>query len=397
MEGVGFVIRILRTVGVLLVFALAACTGGGAETPVPEPAPTTSRPASTSSRPVEPPSAPPSDIVVEPVQVCFQKSTTLAAETWRTTDVEAAVDGLEVRHEGDKLIATRAGQSWTVFTEAKANMYRGGPIQINRDWLVFLSADSLDWDAPWRLNAWSVNRPDEKSWVIGEQKEPSISGFPLEQLRGSRVVWSQGLAGGGRAVMMHDLGTEVTKELARGNVYAPMFVGDDVVVWQSETLDAGVGVAGVDVGTGQPWAGDNPITRMDAAGGQLVTDGTFWILANVRAGEEPDRTYTTWFWRTGNSGPQELLNTDGPVYVPVSGAVAGGYYAFISYMRGPHVADLNTGYVYRLWPEWADVAVDDGVATLRRPPATKDGPRTVATLDLAKLVPSTDCDNPPRG
>lgn len=294
------------------------------------------------------------------------------------------------------LVAVQGDQRWLVFKEESGSATTGdslyqGPVLLNDKWLVFRTVASHEWGAPWQLHAWDSRRPGETSWAIARQDVPETAGFPLEQLRRDRVAWSQSTDDGQRAIMVYDLAARQETQVARGRVYAPVFVNDDVLVWQEESAAGVVGVVGRNLATGQPWDDENPITRRDGNGGQLATDGRYWVLANAPSSDGEESLYVTWVWIEGQAEPARLLQLAQPVYVPITDAMVDGFFAFISYSKGVHIADLSTGDIYQVWPEWADIAISGTEVRLRRAPKTAEADPLVASFALDDLESDGQC------
>lgn len=378
------------------MIAIAGCAGpsdeGSDRSPIPGPnSPTTAAPPARSqaTKPLEEPAIPDLDI-------CVQTADLLDAGDWQPSDVEGSYGDTLVEFDENALVAVQGDQRWLVFKEESGSATTGdslyqGPVLLNDKWLVFRTVASHEWGAPWQLHAWDSRRPGETSWAIARQDVPETAGFPLEQLRRDRVAWSQSTDDGQRAIMVYDLAARQETQVARGRVYAPVFVNDDVLVWQEESAAGVVGVVGRNLATGQPWDEENPITRRDGNGGQLATDGRYWVLANAPSSDGEESLYVTWVWIEGQAEPARLLQLAQPVYVPITDAMVDGFFAFISYSKGVHIADLSTGDIYQVWPEWADIAISGTEVRLRRAPKTAEADPLVASFALDDLESDGQC------
>lgn len=145
-------------------------------------------------------------------------------------------DSLTLAYRDDSLTARIGAQEYLLFKDSRTppDVFVG-EVQTSSRWVLFSSADSTDWNVPWRIHAWDRSHPDtppkEVTRYDGNSTNP---GFPLQQLRGDRVIWTGAKGTDHRLIQMAELDRGRVTTLAEGMVYRPQWVDDDMIVWQHQ-------------------------------------------------------------------------------------------------------------------------------------------------------------------
>lgn len=271
-----------------------------------------------------------------------------------------AEESLTLFRQQAALMAREGGREHRIFTDTSTppDVYIG-EVHVSGRWVLFMTADSIDWAAPWRLRIWDRTRPESPPGVVSSYDGKATNpGFPLPQLRGDRLIWARALDTGQRRIELAELDRGVVTTLAEGLVYQPQWVDDHTVVWQQQEPDGQILLQASDVDTGERVVLDNPIAAMDAQGAGYATDGEFWVLTNVPSGERDDAntTYDTWAWHPSWPAPKRVLALAGPAYFSTTAPLSDGLLGATLQLQGAYAIDLRAGTARRLREDWAVVS-----------------------------------------
>lgn len=362
--------RIGRLVAVILTAMCLVSCSARTDQPDPSVSPSVPEVASPTARPSQSPESPtaaPMPTAWE--QLCVVAPVNLPEASIRTAPPgEVWSDGaLTIRREGGNLVAEQNAGSYEVFSgdiddeSGVAGDVFTGAIDGNDRWVLFMSADSLNWGDPWRLHVWDRQHPGTPARIIGQYTGKSSNpGFALQHLRGDQAVWSEPTTTNLHRIRHADLLSGSIRTLAEGPVYAARFIHDRTVAWQTQLDDQTVAVQVFDLETGQTSWPDNPIATMNSARGSFATDGEFWILANVPSGDDDDdeTTYDLWLWRDGWPDKKLAASLVAPAYLSTGQPLSEGRLGITLQRQGAFVIDLREGIAQRVRDGWAVVEPD---------------------------------------
>lgn len=311
---------------------------------------------------------------------------------------QEVVEGDEVWSEGDTqvrafdgdLIASRGEATHTIFEgdvdgAADAADIFTGDIVGNSRWLVFRSADSLVLGAPWRLHVVDRQNLDQPARVIVQTPAGiTASGTPDPSLRGDQLVWTEPVSAGTYRVQHADLASGGTRTLAEGVVQQARFVTDSTIVWLTEGDGTALVAEQHDLATGTTTRPENPLAMRDASGGELATDGEFWVLASV---SESTVGNDLLVWWPGLTDPVQVGSFTDFLHITNDRMIADGRLGLVVPGKGTHVVDLRTGVAQR-------IHADDAALTF-----TQDSVRVVwedieTNADMGATIPLTRVARP---
>lgn len=294
--------------------------------------------------------------------------------TVKAPDTAWDSDGLVITNSDGDLVANWQGHDYPIFDgdveqedDPTPRDVFTGEVQANERWVLFVSADSLEISAPWRLHIWDKQNPTKPARVIGQYTGGADNpGFPMQRLRGDHVVWTQPVRTDVRSIHLANLADGTERTLVEGPVYDGMFVDNNTVVWQAQRGGPAVTVEEIDLQSGAISKPDNPLATMDSRGGHLVTDGEYWVLAFVPSGDpdSEDTTYDMWAWHPDWSKPKRFAQLKAPGYVSSIQPMADGRLGLDIFWDRAYIVDLRTGIAQALKTGWAVVEPDETKVTL---------------------------------
>lgn len=384
--------------------AAGACAVGCVRPPAPSSAPSQPPGPSATSTTGSAAPAPSGSSAAAPSweKICVVAPTRIRAEWQREVPAdEVWSDGeFVVRQVEGDLIARLGGVDHIIFDGDVEDEDAVEPQDVfdgeffgNERWLVFSSSDSLWFGAPWRLHVADRQHLDQPARVVGEYaggvEKP---GFPFPHLLGDQLVWTEPVADSVFRIQHASLASRTTSTLTEGMVQEGRLVGEGVVLWQAQREGRAIVAEQYDLGTGTITRPDNPIARKDARGGKLITDGEFWLLANVPSGD-PDSDETTWdlwAWWPGAADARLVGAFPAPVNVYATFSLHDGTLGLFIPMKGAFVVDLRTGVAQRVHDDWAMLEPGDGVirASLE---GAGPGERIRASLPRAEVAQPGEC------
>ncbi len=379
--------RVRWSVGVVAMCLLVGCAS------TPESTPT------TASQPVEP-----TAIAVESSTPTAQLKT--ACEVDALVSLEDFVLGEGVQYRDDSLVIRQVGidlqwemngESGLLYqgtevpaeeVEERGDGYNVGQVTVNDRWVIFETTDSPWVGEPWQLHAWDRTKPHDGVWQFAAH-DPALgpADFPFPKLNGDRVVWNATISEEEAAVMVYDLASRETRELARGLVAWADFADQDTAVWKVYIPGSDdYNMAGVNLATGQPWQQPAEFAPHIRGLSPYSVDEWNWILVYDPGANQEYEDQVAVAWPAGAAEPYEFFRSRVDGYWDDTVGAGEGYFFFIEYEGFDAVSyllDVQRGIKFRLFDDWLDGEIRNGVLHLHLPPEDKAaGVETLKMLEI---------------